>query len=194
MKESGFSAATASVRIREAIPSSARVPSVSAFETESREHSPVKIPVTRGGKSAEKSRFWIVMSLGISSLILAWSFSVALRGDQGLGINQPADGEKEVAAAEALDPAELARRRITEAERYRQEALAMDREFMAAISQRRSLASTGPAPGREQAIEHYERRAERIRAEIESLEDAQPGSLAWQHRERLKANLEDSPR
>lgn len=143
-------------------------------------------------RSFKNNGYWIAFSFAISAAIIGWAALKAVQSD---------DGELSHVQAESVDPTTearmIAQKQRSEAQAYREQAIADDREFLASIKRRPSLATSNSPdhrlPDRNDAKIAFEKRAQVVQTKIDALADAEEGSLAAQYRQELIERLEDAP-
>lgn len=141
----------------------------------------------RRDRRRARRTFWIGLSFLLSGSILVWSFTAPFRQATPLvsvDDRQQLDGQS--TTADAAD------RRRTQAEEFREAAIALDREFMRTVRERRKQPDN--LPGLEKSRQAWQLRSESFRRQIAELADAKEGTLEWQYRHDLQQSLADGPR
>lgn len=147
--------------------------------------SPKKTPVAKSRMSIyEKFK---ITSVTVSVAVLCWTLSHPFR-DSSLRTPDATQSE-----SKPIDPVSRMSHRSADADEYREEAIAMDMELMAKLRAKRDADQRRYRPGDREVSQAWEARTELIQAEIESLSDAEEGTLGSQRRESLSDILADGP-
>ncbi len=133
-----------------------------------------------------QSKFWIAASLLLSACILTWTFWLPLRS-----LSSPTAKQTE------LSPSEQIELKRTRAEEHREQALANHQEFVRRLVQQREL--DGHKPGSFEAREYWEKRANKLKIQLQQLPDlpeldeSPQKSLQWHRRAQMIDSLKDGP-
>ena len=129
------------------------------------------------------------MSFTLSALVLGWAFSLPFR-HTGTPMVSSAKGE---ADSQAFRRMEQIRERRSNAEEFREAAIALNEEFMRSIRKKRE-AEKRDRPGIQESKEHWQRHVTLVHKQLNELRDAREGTLEWAYRQSLEESLEDGPR
>ena len=140
-------------------------------------------------KRSKGSKVWIALSFTLSALVLGWAFSLPFR-QTGTPIVSSATGDDPNQPFRRL---EQIRERRSNAEEFREAAIALNEEFMRSIRKKRE-AEKRDRPGIQESKEHWQRHVTLVHKQLKELDDAEEGSLAWAYRQSLEESLEDGPR
>lgn len=147
--------------------------------------SPKKAVVQKSGMSLyEKFK---VTSVTLSVLVLCWTLSHPFRDSSLQTRSEIQSGSK------SIDPVSQMSHRSDDSQEYRDEAIAMDMEFMDEIRAKRETDARRYRPGDQEVKQTWAKRAEDIETEMELLKDAQEGSIQYERRESLGGILADGP-
>jgi hypothetical protein len=128
-----------------------------------------------------------IASVTLSLLVIGWTLSQPFRD---ASITTRSDAKP---ASTPIDPVSQMVHRSGDADEFRDEAIALDREFMAELRSKREADQRRFRPGDREVKEQWEDQSQRIQTEIQQIQDAAPGSLEHQRRQSLEAMLEDAP-
>ena len=148
-------------------------------------------PATFSEKRKERKtkRFWITLSLLLSTALLVWSFSLPFR-QPGQPIVSSSPSQQ--AGEGQLDLSEQIQQRRTNAEEFRDAAIALDREFMRAVAERNR--PKRDLPGHQDSKAAFERHVESVKKQLRQFKDAKEGTVEWEAKQQLLASLQDAPR
>ena len=129
----------------------------------------------------------------LSAAILLWAFSLPFRRSAtSIGA---AAGDSKI-QQEFLVTAE---QRQSEADEFREQAIAMHHDYLRRLKKQKKLASMEKLPGRLEAKQTWENRAQVVRLQVDELDaaivrsHASEDSMIWQDREHLTKTLSDAP-
>jgi hypothetical protein len=126
---------------------------------------------------------WIGLSFLLSFALLIWSFTLPFRQDESPLHRRNA--ERSQPATTEVDYQE------SQAEAFRQTALALDFELMSAVREKHRQQ---PAkPGFREVKQAWQRRVERAQQEVKRLENAKEGSLEAQYLQEVLESFRDAP-
>ena len=86
--------------------------------------------------------------------------------------------------------AERIEQRRTNAEEFRDAAIALDREFMRSLEKSRVRKSV---PGIKEAKTQWNRHVQNVKMQLDQLKNAKEGSPEWLYRRELVESLQDAP-
>jgi hypothetical protein len=144
--------------------------------------------IAKANQRSKSSKVWIALSFTLSALILVWAFSLPFRQSStslvsSTNAEEPSDAFRR--------SAQIAQRR-SNAEEFRQAAIALDKKFMQSIRKKRD-AENRPRPGINDSRERWQRHVKSVNRELRAFRNAKEGTLEWDYRQTLLRSLEDGP-
>jgi hypothetical protein len=132
------------------------------------------------------SKLWICCSFALTAVILVWTFSLPFQSESSL-----TSIRKQGAQAPQIDLVQQVALRRSEAEQYRAEAIALDKDLMRAVAERN--APKTDLPGIKHVRRKWQQTVADTQRQLELLGNPQPGTVEWDYAERLLRTLEDGP-
>ncbi len=140
-------------------------------------------------RKANNGRLWLMISFVFSGIIMTWALSLPFRS-KALTFEE---GSPESIAQQHSRNIWLDRRSEraqSEAQAIRDQAIAMDQEFM---RQRRERLRPRVVPGKVEVQQHWDRHVELVDKQLKMLGDPEEGTLQWDAKQDLLESLEDAP-
>ena len=97
------------------------------------------------------------------------------------------------ATDQAFHQVEQIRERRSNADEFREAAIALDEEFMRSVRKKQEVEKR-ERPGIKESKARWQRHVKLVHKQLNELRNAEEGSLQWAYRESLKESLEDAPR
>jgi hypothetical protein len=141
-------------------------------------------------KRSKSSKVWIALSFTLSALILGWAFSLPFRQSDTSLVSSASTEEQ----SEAFRKSEQIRERRSNADEFRQAAIALDEKFMQSIREKRDAEKRRPRPGINESREHWQRHLKLVKKELQTYRYAKEGTVEWDHKQSLLKSLADAPR
>lgn len=142
---------------------------------------------SRPKQQTDCSKLWIILSFLLSALIIAWTFSLPFRSSHLVSVTN-AEPSSKTAVLDLVDQVKL---RKTEAEAYREAALALDQEFMEAVARKNQQAVV---PGIEHTVQNWEKHEASVKRQLQMLGNPEKGTPEYEHAMELLDSLKDGPR
>ena len=129
------------------------------------------------------------MSFTLSGLILGWAFSLPFR----LSGTSLVSSAKAAEQNEAFRQLEQIQERRSNADEFRQAAIALDEKFMQSIREKRDAEKNRPRPGINESRERWQKHVTLVNNELRAFRHAKEGTVEWEYRQSLLKSLDDGP-